>query len=263
MNENMDEKMEVENEKSEHNSFKYQNFKSQRTKKNRRGKNKWVVKENRTVDYISYVEEKRQGLLQSVFFQELQEKINNKLFPPHRPKLVDIVCYGIGSIERSTTSQFQFAFMLILKNLFQITGKAYVYDPVLTLIDLDILSHYEISIIDINEKAKRKITNQTLFYMPHCPIGLYNNVIASNWEKKKLEKIILVGNRLDFYNEGVPFPTIPAKYNDDHHLIQIPTNIFNDLCWQWFPSDGELSKLDGKVEFWTSKTTTSEDVHNL
>ncbi|CAI2173865.1 20357_t:CDS:2 [Funneliformis geosporum] len=262
--------MEVENEESqsvtpnnEHSSFKYQNFRSQRSKKNRRGKKKWVVKENRTVDYISYVDEKRQSLLQSVFFQELQEKISNRLFPPHRPKLVDIVCYGIGSIERSKSSQFQFALMLILKDLFQITGKAYVYDPVLTSIDLDILSHYEISIIDINEKAKREITNQTLFYMPHCPIGLYNNVIASNWEKKKLEKIILVGNRLDFYNEGVPFPTIPAKYNDDHLLIQIPANIFNDLCWQWFPSDGELSNLDGNVEFWTSKTTLLEDVHNL
>jgi len=191
---------------------------------------------------------------------------------------VDIVCYGIGSIEKSIISQYQFALVLILRDLFEITGKAYAYDPVSTPVDLEILLHYEINTIDANEKAKRPIINQTLFYMPHCPLGLYNNVIASNWERKKLEKIILVGNRLDFYDEtmstsllnskapyicpaltiiqSVSFPTISmsAKY-DDNLLIKMPTGTFDNLCWQWFPIDREL---DGKIEFWCSKTTLEE-----
>ncbi|CAB4431564.1 unnamed protein product [Rhizophagus irregularis] len=264
-----------------HNVFKYRNLKSQRSKKNRRGKNKWILKEKTAVDFISYIEEKRQTLLQSDFFQEVQETINNKLFSPHRPKIVDIVCYGIGSIEKSIISQYQFALVLILRDLFEITGKAYAYDPVSTPIDLEILLHYEINTINANEKAKRPITNQTLFYMPHCPLGLYNNVIASNWERNKLEKIILVGNRLDFYDEtmsttllnrkapyissaltiiqSVPFPSIylSPKY-DDNLSINMPTGTFDNLCWQWFPIDGELEKLDGDIEFWGSKTTLEE-----
>ena len=85
---------------------------------------------------------------------------------------MEIVCYGIGSVEKSRKSQYQFALMLILKDLFQvnirqvtcpffekkteaffvkITGKVYAYDPVSTSIDLEILSYYEINTIDSNE----------------------------------------------------------------------------------------------------------------
>ncbi|CAG8491734.1 5892_t:CDS:2 [Cetraspora pellucida] len=130
------------------------------------------------------------------------EIIDSKLLPPNRPTLVDIVCYGIGSIERSNTSQYQFALMLLFKNLFKITGKIYAYDPILSQIDIEVLTHYNIESIKINERAKRAVTNQTLFYMPHCPLGLYNNLIEANWDRIKLKDIIIVGNRLDFYNES-------------------------------------------------------------
>ncbi|GBB98333.1 hypothetical protein RclHR1_00320028 [Rhizophagus clarus] len=148
-----------------HNVFKYRNLKSQRSKRNRRGKNKWVLKEKTAEDFISYIEEKRQTLLQSGFFQEVQETINSKLFPPHLPKIEDIVCYGIGSIEKSIISQYQLALVLILRDLFEITGKAYAYDPVSTPIDLEIFLHYEINTINANEQRDQSRTK--LFFICH------------------------------------------------------------------------------------------------
>jgi hypothetical protein len=58
---------------------------------------------------------------------------------------------------------------------------------------------------------------------------------------------------------SVSFPTIPlsTKY-DNNLLVQMPVDTFDNLCWQWFPVDGELAKLDGNVEFWSSKTTLEE-----
>jgi hypothetical protein len=38
----------------------------------------------------------------------------------------------------------------------------------------------------------------------------------------------------------------------------MPTGTFDNLCWQWFPIDEELEKLDGDIEFWSSKTTLEE-----
>ncbi|CAB4431684.1 unnamed protein product [Rhizophagus irregularis] len=192
--------------------LKYRNLKSQRSKKNRRGKNKWILKEKTAVDFISYIEEKRQTLLQSDFFQEVQETINNKLFSPHRPKIVDIVY----------------------------NRKAYAYDPVSTPIDLEILLHYEINTINANEKAKRPITNQTLFT---CHIEtdwtFYDETMSTTLLNRKAPYI---SSALTII-QSVPFPSIylSPKY-DDNLSINMPTGTFDNLCWQWFPIDGELEK---------------------
>ncbi|CAG8518463.1 14200_t:CDS:2 [Dentiscutata heterogama] len=219
----------------------------------------------------------------------VSEIIDFQLLPPNRPALVDIVCYGIGSIEKSITSQYQFALMLLFKNLFQITGKIYAYDPILSQVDTEVLTHYNIESIKINEKAKRVVTNQTLFYMPHCPLGLYNNLIEANWDRIKLKDIIIVGNRLDFYNERMITASLERKAPYiipisflmataciscvfyalkilQIHLFPsttiqspaIPDNTFNDLCWQWFPID-RIDSYKEDSEFWTLKRESNED----
>ncbi|CAG8556697.1 3243_t:CDS:2, partial [Diversispora eburnea] len=69
----------------------------------------------------------------------------------------DIVAYGIGSIQDSIISQYQFALLLIFKNIFQITGRIYTFDPKLTQIDIEVLNHFEVELIKTNEaKLDRK-----------------------------------------------------------------------------------------------------------
>ena len=41
----------------------------------------------------------------------------------------------------------------------------------------------------------------TLFYMPHCGIAMYNNLLWANWDHSILSKIAIIGNRFSSYNE--------------------------------------------------------------
>ncbi|CAG8448321.1 157_t:CDS:2 [Acaulospora morrowiae] len=274
------------------NDFRYNN--SKLNKKKRRGRKSRSERENTFEDVISYVEEKRQALMENAFYQELEENIKIKILPPNRPTLVDIVCYGIGSIEKSYRSQYQFALLLILKNLLKITSKIYVYDPVLTEVDIEVLTYFNVELIKTNEKAKRTISNQTLFYMPHCPLGLYDNLISANWERKKLENIIIFGNRLEFYGESMTKTTFNRKapyisqislsklFGCSHfqhvyvsltilllyalkilksfpfpsNITTVTDNIFNDLSWQWFRMGNED---DEDFEFWCEIQKVGED----
>lgn len=110
--------------------------------------------------------------------------------------------------------------------------------------------------------------------MPHCPLGLYNNLIEANWDRIKLKDVIIVGNRLDFYNERMTTASlerkapyiIPALKILQIHLfpsttiqsLAIPDSTFNDLCWQWFPID-RINAYEEDSEFWILKRESDED----
>ena len=40
--------------------------------------------------------------------------------------------------------------------------------------DAKIVSHFGNTILTVNEKGKRKVTEETLFFMPHCSFDLYD-----------------------------------------------------------------------------------------
>ncbi|RHZ88082.1 hypothetical protein Glove_26g166 [Diversispora epigaea] len=206
------------------NDFKYNTFTLSKKKKRRHESRK----RSKTIEEIvSFVKEKSNILLKSKFYIELKEGIKYQFLPPHRPNIVDIVAYGIGSIQDSNISQYQFALLLIFKNIFQITGRIYAFDPKLTQIDIEALNYFEVELIKTNEKAKRSIINQTLFFMPHCPLGLYNNLIKSNWDINKLENIIIFGNRLKFYEEIMTKATLDRKA--PHLIIVIQQQIHRPI----------------------------------
>ncbi|CAG8579677.1 10692_t:CDS:2 [Ambispora gerdemannii] len=196
-------------------------------------------KEKTAQDLILNIEDKKTTLSKSQFYQQLKDTIQDSLSSSIRSSLVDIVCYGIGSIKDSRITQFQFSLLLLLRDLFQATS-----------LDFEVLVYYGIISIEENEKAKRKITQPTLFYMPHCPIGLYNNLIGANWQRYSLTNMLLIGNRLEFY----------AERSTDNTLW--PDETFNETCWHWFPASKILARcgkniVDGNddEEFWRSKWT--------
>lgn len=49
------------------------------------------------------------------------------------------------------------------------------------------------SVMAENDAARRRVDSDTVFYMPHCGVALYNNAVASNWASP--HRVVLVGNR--------------------------------------------------------------------
>lgn len=125
---------------------------------------------------------------------------------------MNFICYGLGSVYESLSSRYQLALLLLLLdhiNQYNLESKkrkfkidlVEFFDPVLNSIDKKLLtSIYGFKIADSNTKCMKKIDSNhaestlTLFYMPHCPNALYNNLLYANWQPDLLNKLIILGN---------------------------------------------------------------------
>ncbi|GAB5367240.1 hypothetical protein AAMO2058_001212900 [Amorphochlora amoebiformis] len=81
-----------------------------------------------------------------------------------------------------------------------ISRRVFVFDPVFSILEKEVIQELGFEIIPINEQGKHKSERCTLFYMPHCPRGMYNNVLWANWGRR-LERVIILGNSLTAYAE--------------------------------------------------------------
>lgn len=41
----------------------------------------------------------------------------------------------------------------------------------------------------------------TLVYMPHCPRSLFDDLLRKNWSVEALKRLVILGNRLDMYDD--------------------------------------------------------------
>ncbi len=105
-----------------------------------------------------------------------------------------LVCYGLGPLSRSI-SRHQFHLLLLILKTFNVKG--YIYEPAFSESDVKQCLDAGLFIIKENERGLRRVSDKTLFYMPHCPIGLYQNVLVANWRNP--ENIILFGNSFSTY----------------------------------------------------------------
>jgi hypothetical protein len=81
-----------------------------------------------------------------------------------------------------------------------------------------------------------------LFFMPHCPILLYDNVLQANWTPANLKKIIILGNSFKEHKEDSTYEIttkMKVALNTDHMLREIP-----------LPQTAiKTPRLDGLTEF--------------
>lgn len=143
----------------------------------------------------------------------------------------EIVCYGIGNFSRPySPSMLQLACVLELRcelatmlaggsvekksadeisvDMFRkkSTVRMFYFEPQIISVERKTLEEFEVEIIERNEQGKRRISNKpfaTLFFMPHCPMRLYSNVLWANWDPKNLfdGKLVIFGNDFDAYDE--------------------------------------------------------------
>jgi hypothetical protein len=91
--------------------------------------------------------------------------------------------------------------LILLKEDLKISNVS-IFDPVLVSIVEEIketLEFYKITLIDKNEECQRLISTKTLFYMPHCSLWMYNNVLLTN--QSHLKNVLIIGNPLSFFED--------------------------------------------------------------
>jgi len=104
------------------------------------------------------------------------------------------------------------------------------FEPCINKLEKLVLSEcFFVTVLECNERGERKVDGQsaetdglmtkkpiqsTLFYMPHCPMRLYSNVIWANWEHLTDGRIIIFGNSFHAYDQRI----IDGKKRND------PTN---------------------------------------
>ena len=159
--------------------------------------------------------------LQLVMTKLIKSHFNEKAKPlPNTNRKINIICYGLGSIDDQFSSRYQLALLLlIIDELKSITFDSdsnssglkinfvELYDPVFSEIDKKLLTDfYSFRLESINCKCMKntKLFDETsaagddetlnFFFMPHCSKGLFNNLLFANWYEKNLNSLIILGN---------------------------------------------------------------------
>ena len=129
-----------------------------------------------------------------------------------------------------------------------------VYDPKFINPEKEVLSQLNFLVETKNEEGKYKCLSGSLFYFPHCPKHLTNNLLWSNWTVKSLTKVVLISNSFEriltnlperiLREEGLEF-ILRAQNIVVETAVKnsfVDGDIFNDTSIHRFPE----SKLVGK-----------------
>lgn len=150
------------------------------------------------------------------------------LYPPPAflPIYSHVVALGLGRFS-SRITQHQTALLLALANSCTI----HVFDPVWQQTDLLVCELLGFKVMG-HTYGKITVDERTLFYMPHCGRGLYDNVIWAN--KMDISRCVLFGNDLDLQH---------GKCIAVDDRIDGMVGVFNSCAWQWW-EDSPLSLKD-------------------
>ena len=73
-----------------------------------------------------------------------------------------------------------------------------VFDPVLSSSEKKILHELKFQTSEENLEGcylvDNSVSNLTVFYLPHCPKQLLNNILWTNWDR--LDRILILGNSI-------------------------------------------------------------------
>ncbi|XP_067617590.1 SRR1-like protein [Eurosta solidaginis] len=209
----------------------------------------------------------------SDYFIQAMEAIDESLKElPDIEKFARLICFGIGPFSRNFQALHQLAFILCAQRHYCITEAVY-FDPVFSECEKQILQRLQCALMVENCEAKYSVEERTLFYLPHCPNCLTNNLLWSNWRPESLKNLVLINNsfenlslskterllRLDagYILDALPFAK-EFQLEDDYETH----NVFNDLSVHVFPV-AMMPKTEDA--FWTQKDapTYKEDAEMI
>lgn len=139
----------------------------------------------------------------------------------------------------------------------------YYFEPLLQPVEAQVLKYYHVKVLDVNEQGKHSISQEntdnhhqeenddnnscTLFYMPHCPMRLYSNVLWANWKKDLIlnGRIIIFGNSFHAYDDRI---ISSQKKKDDTNAIfpLLPFLSEVGVLFPSLPTGSKTNKQNGK-----------------
>ncbi|KAI9597326.1 hypothetical protein BDF19DRAFT_434710 [Syncephalis fuscata] len=145
------------------------------------------------------------------------------------------------------------------------------YDPIWTVEDCTLFKNCGFGCIEQNERGYCSLADCTLVYMPHCPKGLYENVLAANWHPDRFTHLILLElphaeqacnllvmryiqlkrTRQDSNDYTSDMLEEDKRQFDDNHRA------FSELCLQW-PDPQRLSDKEQKID-WNLSVNAIDD----
>uniref|UniRef100_A0A336M8X1 CSON013795 protein n=1 Tax=Culicoides sonorensis TaxID=179676 RepID=A0A336M8X1_CULSO len=153
---------------------------------------------------LKLVQESVHEIKSSQLWKKLESilKENKKLTDPEIQR--ELICFGLGSLS-SYISRNQLGLGLLIAQQFNIRISKYS-DPCFTPQDIEVLLELGNQVVSENLEGKYlcNCNYVTVFYLPHCPKQLVNNLLWCNWNPEILENVILITNSFETIIERNP-----------------------------------------------------------
>ncbi|XP_050296918.1 SRR1-like protein [Anthonomus grandis grandis] len=216
-----------------------------------------IIDESFNLDLnIRRIKEAKEELHSADLYQSVTALLKEGIGHLNNPKISKIISLGLGRIHDSTIARYQFALLLCLRDLTD--ADIVASDPVFNKHDISILEYFDVVVDKNNQEGKYCVKEEVvLFYLPHCPKQLTNNLLWSNWGLhlsnciiicNSINKIVEDNTKKDltrcayFLNQICPYVCELGVVNS-FRLFEV----FNDTSIHVFPID--KLKLLG-VDFW-------------
>ncbi|XP_058014337.1 SRR1-like protein isoform X2 [Ahaetulla prasina] len=160
------------------------------------------------------------------------------------------VCYGLGSFCSCGKARLQLAFLLLLLEELKVAPEmCFIFDPVFSTLEIEVLSGLGLTVLQWNEEGKRSIEGPTLFYMIHCGKALYNNLLWSNWSAEALAQMVVVGNSFRGFEERL----LAKVFRENYSYIAKKLRGLPQDCWACqpeprYPEEAQLEIIRSKPQ---------------
>ncbi|KAK4414542.1 protein SENSITIVITY TO RED LIGHT REDUCED 1 [Sesamum alatum] len=157
------------------------------------------------------------------FFDQMQspEMLSRFLKVLGSEEKMEMVIYGIGSIESFEPPRLQLSLALLMKRKFDWIGAIEIFDPIISLTESKVLTSLGCSVLSINEQGRRLALKPTMFFMPHCEAELYDNLLEANWRLDRLKCVLLFGNSFSTYAQHVSISKSSYVAKTRKHILSV------------------------------------------
>ncbi|XP_078438366.1 sensitivity to red light reduced protein (SRR1) [Wolffia australiana] len=155
-----------------------------------------------------------------------------KIAPP--PEKIQIVLYGVGSIEAYEPPRLQISLAILLRRAMgESAGEIEVFDPILSAAECSAMEALGCRVSKVNDRGRRIVDRPMLFYMPHCEAALYDNLLEVN-----LGRILSMGRMAVLGNSFSEYGRFAEEGLKGSGSDREKARAFNETSWHFFRLDG-------------------------